>query len=285
MRNRDPSPQRPASSAGTSIDEDLADQLLADDFIVPNSPIPSRSGTMSYARPTSSAFDSQRRPPSLGSSHGQPVPPMSLPPRNSHSRQPSVATNNTNLESDSRPHSTALLGGGSAAAAAAEISRHYSAADSIGSTYANPFVDPTEAAPIQEAEKSEPVSEPVSEKNERAWPLAGEATPTRRSWTKRKSIICVIVAFIVVLAAILIPVGLLVIKPENKSNVSSSDGIKSPSTTDPSSLGIPPSAVGTVLDSTKWLDWTDFNVTYTNATVGGLSIMVHPREDFTKYRA
>lgn len=92
-------------------------------------------------------------------------------------------------------------------------------------------------------------------------------------WTKRKAMICVIAAFIVVLAAILIPVGLLVIKPKNNSN-DSSNGIESPTTTDPSTLGIPPSAVGTVLDSTKWLDWTDFNVTYTNATVGGLSIMV-----------
>lgn len=269
MRNRDPSPQRPASSAGTSIDEDLADQLLADDFIVPTSPIPSRSGTMSYARPTSSAFDSQRRPPSLGSSHGQPISPVTLPSRNSHSRQPSITTNNTNLEPESRPPSTALLGGASAAAAVAEVSRHDSAADSIGSTYANPFVDPTEPAPISEPEKSEP--EP--EKNERAWPLAAEAAPRRRMWTKRKAMICVIAAFIVVLAAILIPVGLLVIKPKSNSN-DSSNGIESPTTTDPSTLGIPPSAVGTVLDSTKWLDWTDFNVTYTNATVGGLSIMV-----------
>ena len=265
MRNRDPSPQRPASSAGTSIDEDLADQLLADDFIVPASPILSRSGTLSYARPTSSAFESQRRPPSLGSFHGQPAPPVALPSRNSPSRQPSITTNNTNLEPESRPQSAALLGG---ASAVAEVSSHHLATDSIDSTYANPFVDPTEPAPPAEA----PSSEPVAEKYEPARPLPANGEPRTRRW-KRKAILCIIVALIVILVAVFVPVGLLVIKPKNNGN-ESTDGITSPSQTDPASLGIPPAAVGTVLDSTKWLDWTDFNVTYTDATVGGLSVMV-----------
>jgi hypothetical protein len=278
MRHRDPSPQRPASSAGTSIDEDLADQLLADDFIVPSSPIPSRSGTMSYARPTSSAFDGQRRPPSLGSSHGQSPPPVPLAPRSSHSRQPSVATNNTNLEPDSRPPSAALLSG---ALAEAEVSRHDSTGESIGSTYANPFVDPTERVALPEPEISEPEKfAPMAEKDVPAWPLAAEEAPTRRRWTKRKALICVIVAFIIILAIILIPVGILVIKPKNSSNGSPNG----PSLTSPASLGIPPSAVGTVLDSTKWLDWTDFNVTYTNTTAGGLSVMVQlPLQDNRVY--
>jgi len=281
MRNRDPSPQRPASSAGTSIDEDLADQLLADDFIVPTSPIPSRSGTMSYARPTSSAFDGQRRPSSFGSSHGPSPPPVPLAPRNSHSRQPSITTSNINVEPDSRPQSAALLGG---ASAAAEVSRHDSTVESIGSTYANPFVDPSEPVALPEPERSEPEKfVPVVEKSQSPWPLAEEA-PTRQRWTKRKATICVIAAFIIILAIILIPVGLLVIKPKNSSN-GSSNSIEGPSTTDPASLGIPPSAVGTVLDSTKWLDWADFNVTYTNATVGGLSIMVQKSIGFTNYRA
>jgi glucan 1,3-beta-glucosidase len=47
-----------------------------------------------------------------------------------------------------------------------------------------------------------------------------------------------------------------------------------PNRSDPSSLGIPESELGTYFDSTKWLDWTDFNVTYTNVLVGGLPIMV-----------
>ena len=85
---------------------------------------------------------------------------------------------------------------------------------------------------------------------------------------------------VLLLAAILIPVGILVIKPESHKMTSNSGdpsngGLTAPGNQDPSSLGIPQSAVGTVLDSTKWLDWTDFNVTYTDATVGGLSLMVH----------
>ena len=40
-----------------------------------------------------------------------------------------------------------------------------------------------------------------------------------------------------------------------------------------SESSIPSSAQGTVLDPFTWYDTTDFNVTYTDATVGGLSIM------------
>jgi glucan 1,3-beta-glucosidase len=81
---------------------------------------------------------------------------------------------------------------------------------------------------------------------------------------------------LLLLAIVLIPIGLLVIKPKSSSQASSSASNPSnvPNMSDPSSLGIPASAIGTVLDSTKWLDWTDFNVTYTGTTVGGLSVMV-----------
>lgn len=81
-------------------------------------------------------------------------------------------------------------------------------------------------------------------------------------------------ALLLVLLVILLPVGLLVIKPKQNSSNSSIGGLTSPDGRGPASLGIPVSAEGTVLDSTKWLDWTDFNITYTSATVGGLSIMV-----------
>src|SRR6185437_13165895 len=36
---------------------------------------------------------------------------------------------------------------------------------------------------------------------------------------------------------------------------------------------IPPAARGTYLDPFTWYDTTDFNVTYTNQTVGGLPVM------------
>jgi hypothetical protein len=118
----------------------------------------------------------------------------------------------------------------------------------------------------------------ISEKPTVAWPEAKkEQQPTqpevKNLKPRKRLIIFVLLAVIIVLAVVLIPVGLLVIKPKNGST-SSDDGVEPPRTTNAAALGIPPSADGTVLDSTKWLDWTDFNVTYTNATVGGLSVMV-----------
>jgi hypothetical protein len=117
----------------------------------------------------------------------------------------------------------------------------------------------------------------ISEKPTVAWPEAKKeqqpAPPEAKDRKPRKRlIIFILLAVIIVLAIVLIPVGLLVIK--SKGSSSTDDGIEPPRTTDAAALGIPPSADGTVLDSTKWLDWTDFNVTYTNATVGGLSVMV-----------
>lgn len=137
--------------------------------------------------------------------------------------------------------------------------------------------------------------------------LIPKATSKTTKWTKRKFILCLLVSLPLLLAAILVPLGLLVLKPmfsgktagpvgdnnggsdsepgnsptvagppgtiNNGNNFSDSE-LTSQGTHDPSSLGIPPSAVGTVLDSTKWLDKTDFNLTYTDATVGGLSVMV-----------
>ena len=100
------------------------------------------------------------------------------------------------------------------------------------------------------------------------------AQPAEKAGKHRKRVILLVLsAVVILLVLVLIPVGLLVIKPKSNSD-SSNNGLQPPQTTDPASLGIPPEAEGTVLDSTKWLDWTDFNVTYTNATVGGLSIMV-----------
>jgi hypothetical protein len=129
---------------------------------------------------------------------------------------------------------------------------------------------------------------------------------TKSSSKMKKWIFWSILIGIVVAAAVVVPVYFFVIRPKTsdksvQNNNTNSDSDTSATTTqasngnptatssgssssstpsitpnrdDPSSLGIPPSAYGTVLDSTKWLDWTDFNVTYTNATVGGLSLMV-----------
>jgi hypothetical protein len=139
----------------------------------------------------------------------------------------------------------------------------------------------------------------------------------KRGSNKMKWILGIILIGLLVAAAVVVPVYFLVIRPktsdkvaQNKTgsdsdtsatNSNGSDGGSGPTATstsgstatstpsvvpnrdDPSSLGIPPSAYGTVLDSTKWLDWTDFNVTYTNETIGGLSVMVgSPKRKLTE---
>ena len=142
--------------------------------------------------------------------------------------------------------------------------------------------------------------------------LAPKSMPKKTGWTKGKITVCVLVSLLLLLAAALVPVGLLVLKPMmnkksspsentdagndstpgNSTTVTSNPGtvtngnnfpynkLTSPGTHDPSPPVIPASAKGTVLDSTTWLDKTDFNLTYTNATVGGLSVMVniHPEK-------
>lgn len=85
---------------------------------------------------------------------------------------------------------------------------------------------------------------------------------------------------IVLLLAIFIPVGIFVSKKKGGDGSGASDGGATQGS-DPSNsnLGlisendIPTSAKGSVLDPFTWYDTTDFNVTFTNDTVGGLSIM------------
>jgi glucan 1,3-beta-glucosidase len=137
--------------------------------------------------------------------------------------------------------------------------------------------------------------------------------PARKTarWTKGKFILCLLVSLLLLFAAILVPLGLLVLKPKfssknpnpvgttntssdpdtgnrttaagepgtiNNGNNFSNSELTSPGTSNSPPPGVPPSAKGTVLDPSTWLDTTDFNLTYTNATVGGLSVMVntHP---------
>lgn len=92
-------------------------------------------------------------------------------------------------------------------------------------------------------------------------------------WKRKKKtlILLVLLIVVVILAAVLVPVGLLLAK-KNTPQSTSSDSSSSPAS--PSATNsIPADAAGTVLDPSTWMDHRDFNLTYTNATVGGLSVM------------
>ena len=86
----------------------------------------------------------------------------------------------------------------------------------------------------------------------------------------------------ILLLIILIPVGVVVLgKKKNGSSSSSSSSSSTAAAATPSTANlngisendIPPSARGTVMDPFTWYDTKDFNVTYTNTTVGGLPII------------
>ncbi|KAL2070005.1 hypothetical protein VTL71DRAFT_14685 [Oculimacula yallundae] len=83
-----------------------------------------------------------------------------------------------------------------------------------------------------------------------------------------------------VVALIIIIVAVVVSQKKSKSTSSgsttSSSGGTKPSNSNLNSISesdIPPEAKGTDLDPFSWYDTTDFNVTYTSVTVGGLPIM------------
>lgn len=84
---------------------------------------------------------------------------------------------------------------------------------------------------------------------------------------------------IVLLLAIFIPVGIVVSKKKGDGSGGSAGGATQGSDPSNSNLGsisendIPTWAKGSVLDPFTWYDTTDFNVTFTNDTVGGLSMM------------
>lgn len=104
-------------------------------------------------------------------------------------------------------------------------------------------------------------------------------------WSRRKKLWAGF-AVLVLLLAIFIPVGVVVSKKKGGNGsgdgagggdggADASDG-KDPSNENLSTISendIPTSAKGSVLDPFVWYDTTDFNVTYTAGTVGGLSIM------------
>lgn len=85
---------------------------------------------------------------------------------------------------------------------------------------------------------------------------------------------CVIILIIVVILALIIfvPVGVLVIgKKSNQGSSASGPSNSNLKDVDPNS--IPAAAKGTETDPFTWYDTKDFNVTYTEETVGGLSVM------------
>ncbi|KAF2267330.1 glycoside hydrolase [Lojkania enalia] len=101
-----------------------------------------------------------------------------------------------------------------------------------------------------------------------------EELARKKKW---KRILIGILAFLIVLA-IIIPVAVLMSKKNNGANVqsvaaSNSEKPANSNLQDISEDDIPPSAKGTILDPFSWYDTLDFNVTYTDATVGGLPIM------------
>ncbi|KUJ23009.1 glycoside hydrolase [Mollisia scopiformis] len=97
-----------------------------------------------------------------------------------------------------------------------------------------------------------------------------EPPKSKRKW--------LIIGGIVVLLIVIIVVAVVVSQKKNSksssSSASSESGTPSNSNLDGiSESSIPAAAKGTYLDPFSWYDTTDFNVTYTNVTVGGLPIM------------
>ncbi|MCJ1477849.1 hypothetical protein MMC13_006522 [Lambiella insularis] len=97
---------------------------------------------------------------------------------------------------------------------------------------------------------------------------------------RRKRICWIAIGLIALLLIILIPVGVLVIGKQNSSNSNDpSGGSSSSGKPNNSNLNgvsendIPTAAKGSILDPFTWYDTQDFNVTYTNDTVGGLPVM------------
>ncbi|KAJ5362134.1 hypothetical protein N7541_002978 [Penicillium brevicompactum] len=99
------------------------------------------------------------------------------------------------------------------------------------------------------------------------------------NWSKRKRIILGGLLLLVIVLAIAIPVGLVVSKKKDTDSGSGSSGSSDSDDALTSNLdsisrdSIPSYAKGTVLDPFTWYETNGFNVTFTNATVGGLSLM------------
>lgn len=97
----------------------------------------------------------------------------------------------------------------------------------------------------------------------------------KRWWKKKKWIALALLALVIVIVVV------AVILSKMKSSGGGSGGGSTSSGGDPSNANlngvsesdIPTAAKNTILDPFTWYDTADFNVTYTNDTVGGLSVM------------
>lgn len=107
------------------------------------------------------------------------------------------------------------------------------------------------------------------------------ATEEEERLRKRKRNIWIGVAVLIILLAIIIPVAVVVSKKSGSDSKDDTKDSTSKSSSKPansnldsiSEADIPQAAQGTLLDPFTWYDTLDFNVTYTAATVGGLSVM------------
>ena len=122
-------------------------------------------------------------------------------------------------------------------------------------------------------------SGPLLEEGRSKRARGGYVSANERNGKRRFGRKCwIAVGVVVLLLVILIPVAIVVSK--KKSGPSGGSG-SSGSGSDPSNSNlngvsendIPTAAKNTILDPFTWYDTTHFNVTYTNDTVGGLSIM------------
>ncbi|OTB13335.1 glycoside hydrolase family 5 protein [Daldinia sp. EC12] len=100
----------------------------------------------------------------------------------------------------------------------------------------------------------------VQEKAAMKWNMPGTVRKKKR-W---------IIAGIALVILIIIIVVAVVVSKKNQANGS---GSHKSSLSDISQNSVPPAARGTYLDPFTWYDTTDFNLTYTNETVGDLPIM------------
>ncbi|KAJ5899359.1 Glycoside hydrolase superfamily [Penicillium taxi] len=99
------------------------------------------------------------------------------------------------------------------------------------------------------------------------------------NWSRKKRIVVGAILAVLLSIAIIVPVVLLTSHKKNNSSSSESSIVStssSPSNNNLDSISrasIPSYAAGTVIDPYTWYDTEGFNVTFTNATIGGLYIM------------
>lgn len=121
--------------------------------------------------------------------------------------------------------------------------------------------------------KGRRVSGPTLEEGRKMEHRGGYADEEERSWSKRKKI-WMIIGAVVVLLLIFVPVGVVIAGKQNGGGASSDGSTPANANLKGMSSGsIPPSAKGSILDPFTWYDTTDFNVSYTDQTIGGLPIM------------